>query len=656
MKQNIKGFSMQKSIKNLLYKSHLSVIALSFCAALLIIFSFTLRFSYSKTKDIISEIRVNWENADRNIQLSVTRWLKGKPFKTTKESIKQTTDKFSVLQKRTNSILYPKEFRKEIQLASQSWKMINDEKLESIMGKLEVFTKSNSFLKMETEANQKYFQTASNNYLQNLNLRELIYNYKMRNNGKWDKLTQQGVELLDQVNLMYTYTDSFSKKLESIAEDMNSLLKIITVLCSVSVAILVILQVIIGLLLTKKISNSISSPLMESSQKLINFVGKSLESQESADNIKFLNEVEQLQYSVDALINHYNQIAKIAKKLSIGDTTENITPVSQNDVIGNAFYDISNYLQNLAKGANEIIEGNYDFIIEEKSDKDILAQTYNRLAVSIADLLNKTKEITRLESEFQAASKIQSSMLPMHEEHITGYELSHQLITATEVGGDNYDFRHCSKGNWFSIGDVSGHGLEAGIIALIAQSAFNYGIYLFESLNKNNKLPIEMYQYVNKTVYLLNKQRNNSDSFITMNYFFEHDGTFYGAGAHESPLIYRAATGEVEEIKQLTGNTLFLGIIEDIDATPSFCSFELHPNDILLLYTDGLIEAKNENNEQFDIPRVKELLKKYANLPLSEVKENIFAELRSFTEKGDRARYNGNFADDVTVFLIKKRS
>lgn len=647
---------MQKSIKNLLYKSHLSVIALASCATLLIILSFVLRFSYSNTKEIISDIRVNWENADRNIQLSVTRWLKGKPFKKTKESIKHTTDNLLLLKKRTNTFLYPKDFRKDIQQASQSWKLLNDEKLESIMEKLDAFTKSNSFLKMETEDKLKYFETTPNNYLQNLNLRELIYNYKTRNNGKWDKLTQQGVELLDQINLMYTYTDSFSKKLESIAEEIDSLLKIITLLCFVSVVILVILQVIIGLLLTKKTNNLISSPLMQSSQKLINFVGKSLENQENTDDNKFLNEVEQLQYSVDTLINYYNQIAQTAEKLAIGDTKGNITPVSQNDVIGNAFYDISSYLQNLARGANEIIDGNYDYKIDEKSEKDILAQTYNRLAVSISDLLNKTKEIARLESEFQAASKIQSSMLPMHEEHIAGYELSHSLITATEVGGDNYDFRHCSKGNWFSIGDVSGHGLEAGIIALIAQSAFNYGIYLFENLEENEKLPIEMYQYVNKTVYLLNKQRNNSDSFITMNYFFEHDGKFYGAGAHESPLIYRAATGEVEEFKQLTGNTLFLGIIEEIDAEPSYCSFELYPDDILLLYTDGLIEAKNENNEQFDIPRVKDLLKKYANLPLSEIKEKIYSELSSFTEKGDRARYNGKFADDVTIFLIKKKA
>ena len=647
---------MKKSIKNLLYKSHLSVIALAFCATLLIILSFVLRFSFSNTKEIISDIRVNWENADRNIQLSVTRWLKGKPFKTTKESIKQTTDNLLILKKRTNSFIYPKGFRKAIQQASQSWKLLNEEKLESIMEKLDAFTKSNSFLKMETEANLKYFETTPNNYLQNLNLRELIYNYKTRNNGKWDKLTQQGVELLDQINLMYTYTDSFSKKLESIAQEIDSLLKIITLLCFISVAILVILQVIIGLLLTGKTNNLISSPLMISSQKLISFVGKSLENQSEDENNKFLNEVEQLQYSVDTLINYYNQIAQIAEKLAIGDTTENITPMSQNDVIGNAFSDISTYLQNLAKGANEIIDGNYGYKIEEKSEKDILAQTYNRLAVSIADLLNKTKEIARLESEFQAASKIQSSMLPMHEEYIAGYELSHSLVTATEVGGDNYDFRHCSKGNWFSIGDVSGHGLEAGIIALIAQSAFNYGIYLFENLDDNEKLPIEMYQYVNKTVYLLNKQRNNSDSFITMNYFFEHNGKFYGAGAHESPLIYRAATGEVEEFKQLTGNTLFLGIIEEIDAEPSYCSFELYPNDILLLYTDGLIEAKNEKNEQFDIPRVKELLKKNAHLPLAQIKENIYAELESFTEKGDRARYNGKFADDVTVFLIKKKA
>ena len=104
---------MQKSIKNLLYKSHLSVIALASCATLLIILSFVLRFSYSNTKEIISDIRVNWENADRNIQLSVTRWLKGKPFKKTKESIKHTTDNLLILKKRTNTFLYPKDFRKD---------------------------------------------------------------------------------------------------------------------------------------------------------------------------------------------------------------------------------------------------------------------------------------------------------------------------------------------------------------------------------------------------------------------------------------------------------------------------------------------------------------------------------------------------------------
>ena len=165
---------MQKSIKNLLYKSHLSVIALAFCAALLIILSFVLRFSYSNTKEIISDIRLNWENADRNIQLSVTRWLKGKPFKNSKESIKLTTDNLLILKKRTNSpLLYPKGFRKEIQQASQSWKLLNEEKLESIMEKLDAFTKSNSFLKMETEANLKYFETTPNNYLQNLNF--IIY-------------------------------------------------------------------------------------------------------------------------------------------------------------------------------------------------------------------------------------------------------------------------------------------------------------------------------------------------------------------------------------------------------------------------------------------------------------------------------------------------
>ena len=93
--------------------------------------------------------------------------------------------------------------------------------------------------------------------------------------------------------------------------------------------------------------------------------------------------------------------------------------------------------------------------------------------------------MARFESEIKAVAKIQSSVLPRRDEKLNGYDIAHISI-ATEVGGDNYDFRSTKNGNWVSIGDVSGHGLEAGILALIAQSAFNYGVYLLENDIRDN--------------------------------------------------------------------------------------------------------------------------------------------------------------------------
>ena len=122
------------------------------------------------------------------------------------------------------------------------------------------------------------------------------------------------------------------------------------------------------------------------------------------------------------------------------------------------------------------------------------------------------------------------------DEQIEGYHIAHTSIAATEVGGDNYDFRATKNGNWISIGDVSGHGLEAGILALIAQSAFNYGAFMLEQEERDNPQG-DMYDFVNKTLVLLSTFRAGSYSFMTQNYFFEKNGTFYCAGAQEVGIL-----------------------------------------------------------------------------------------------------------------------
>lgn len=643
---------MKKSIKNLIYKSNLFIMLFSLLISALLILIFYLRLSYSSTLEEMKNIQFYWQNTECHMYLCVTRWLKGAPFEQVKESVLLTDAGLNQLTKVSKSPLYPHKIKMEIYRMNDLWELTKETKINPIIQKIDALIVSQEFLQMETTANRNNFKYNQQNYLTNLNFRELAYDYKTKNDGNWDGLTLKSMELLSEINSFYGYTQNYSKKLHNVLTLTKNLIDTANISIFFLILFLVTAQILFGGMFALNISKKVSDPIVASSKKLIDFVGKSLETSDA--HIEGNDEIRQLNYCVDTLLHYYHEIAETAKKLSIGDIAEEIVPLSANDVIGTAFHNIVLYLKNLTTGANEILKENYTYRIEEKSEKDILAQTYNKLTVFLSELIQKTKEMTRLESEIKAASRIQNSTLPTRDENIKGYEIAHTLITATEVGGDNYDFRATKNGNWFSIGDVSGHGLEAGIIALIAQSAFNYGVYLFETLVDTDEVPVRMYEYVNKTLFLLNKVRGKSDSFMTMNYFFEKDGVFYGAGAHEIALIYRVETHSVEEIRELSANVLFMGILDNIDAKTSSCSFYLNPEDILFLYTDGLIEAKNKENQQFDLERLKQLLLEYAKLPPEEMKKNIIDDLKKFAQYGDIAANQGAFADDVTLLIIKR--
>jgi|GEM_PF-1023634 len=270
-------------------------------------------------------------------------------------------------------------------------------------------------------------------------------------------------------------------------------------------------------------------------------------------------------------------------------------------------------------------------------------------------LLKKTKLHAKIESEMKAAAKIQSSVLPRKNEILEGYEISHTTIPATEVGGDNYDFCTTKNGNWISIGDVSGHGLSSGIISLISQAAFNYGTFIFEKVINLKDPQVQMYNFVNKTLVRLNRIRNDNDAFMTQNYFYEKEGTFYCAGAHEIGLLYKKKSNEIIEINELSGRTAYMGLKDDLNPSTSKYEFSMEKGDILLLYTDGLIEAQNEKNEQYDFERLKKIFLKNSNQHVDIIKNNIINDVKLFILHGDLKKHHGSFADDVTLIILKKK-
>ena len=279
---------------------------------------------------------------------------------------------------------------------------------------------------------------------------------------------------------------------------------------------------------------------------------------------------------------------------------------------------------------------------------------YLNTVFSIMNGKDVQEEKNRLEGEINIARQIQTSIVPKTLE-LPGYQVAAAMVTASEVGGDAYDLRHEEDGTYVFIGDVSGHGLPAGIMALISLSAFHGAIETAKLFGRNVE-PADLYDITNRVLCLVNRDRIGSDKFMTGNTFLVKDNTFVHAGTHEIALHYRKAENSVVQLEACVDKTAFLGLSELVQSGQSTGSFTLAPGDYLVLYSDGVIEAKNSRDEQFGIPRLANLVSEHARRGASpdDVVSGVLQEIQSFAADGDMRKHGGNLADDFSMVVFRK--
>ena len=303
-------------------------------------------------------------------------------------------------------------------------------------------------------------------------------------------------------------------------------------------------------------------------------------------------------------------------------------------------------------GFQVIYKDSYDKLFPHEKN-NLIETGYNLNTIfSIVNGKQVQDERNRLMSEMNIAKDIQTSIVPKSIE-LDGYTVACNMLTATEVGGDAYDFIQSKFGNYFSIGDVSGHGLPSGIMALIFLSTLQAAIATSEELNSELAAD-KAYDIVNKILCTINRDRIGSDKFMTGNIFRELEGTFHFAGAHEIALQYSKVNDAVIQHKDCTERTAFLGLSKHIKSVTSIGKLVLESGDILVLYTDGVIEAKNEYDEQFGIEKLQDIILVNKDSEPADILEMIMDSVLKFAKKGDIAKYEGDLADDITLVVIKK--
>ncbi|ORC31171.1 hypothetical protein B4O97_17315 [Marispirochaeta aestuarii] len=157
-------------------------------------------------------------------------------------------------------------------------------------------------------------------------------------------------------------------------------------------AIFFILFLLSFVTISHHFTNSISSPIMQVSDKLNTFIGRNVESEYNGQN----DEVAMLEASVDDLIEHYTHLARLAGRLSRGHIETSLLSLPRQGVVGKALKEVASYLKGLAKTADWIRDGKYGAQVKEKSEQDVLARSFNIMSREIAE------KISTLRSMFEA--------------------------------------------------------------------------------------------------------------------------------------------------------------------------------------------------------------------------------------------------------------
>lgn len=261
---------------------------------------------------------------------------------------------------------------------------------------------------------------------------------------------------------------------------------------------------------------------------------------------------------------------------------------------------------------------------------------YASIAIENAKLLKASIEKERLERELDVAREMQGKLLPQAIPDVNHLDISSVFVPAFEVGGDYYDFFKLSDDKFgFIIADVSGKGISAAFIMAELRG-------IIESLVMTFDNPKDILVKTNEII----ERTLQKKSFITAVFGvfdFNSEKLFLSRAGHSSILFVR--DNEVREILPggvglgLTYSGKFEFYLEEY-------SLQLKENDIFVLYTDGVTEAKNRNLDDFGLPALKKIVTEFHNESVDTIAKKIMTQVSLFSQGTPQH-------DDITLLLFK---
>ncbi|RMF64899.1 MAG: hypothetical protein D6743_08725 [Calditrichaeota bacterium] len=291
-------------------------------------------------------------------------------------------------------------------------------------------------------------------------------------------------------------------------------------------------------------------------------------------------------------------------------------------------------IQNQTKGAialgEKITKG--DFTKEELEFLSTLA-SMSMTSIENARLFEETLEKQRLEEELLIAREIQKQLLPKSCPQIENFEVAAVNISSREVGGDYFDCVELSKNRYaFCIGDVSGKGAPAALLMANLQASFHALVDTGLSIE-------EVTARINNLIH----RNTGFDKFIT--FFFGildlAEKSFVSVNAGHNPPYLFHADGTFQTLQE---GGLILGMMPNVSYVSE--SVTLVPGDCLVMFTDGVSEAMNAEEEEFEEKRIEACVRATLERSAEEILNHLIESVKAFSAGLPQM-------DDITSLIIK---
>jgi sigma-B regulation protein RsbU (phosphoserine phosphatase) len=303
---------------------------------------------------------------------------------------------------------------------------------------------------------------------------------------------------------------------------------------------------------------------------------------------------------------------------------------------------ITGAVHELYEGTRHVREGDFSYRIAVKGNDQIaeLGGSFNTMTENLGRLIVVAKEKERLESELAIARDVQNQLFPKDVPFTKSLELKGVCHPARMVSGDYYDFMALpNDGLAFAIGDVAGKGISAALLMATIQSTMRTQLSTATGSPLEHLSAAKMVATLNRQLYATTSLEKYATFYFALYDEALHTLTYTNAG-HLAPMLLHGNDLEMLDSTGTVVGAFPVAIYQEK-------TVRLEQGDVLLAYTDGIVEPENVYGEMFGEDRLKDLLLKYARADSAELIARTMEAVVQWTGEGE-------LQDDMTMVVARR--